>query len=104
MKTISKILVIALVAVSVNVNANVKGDDKNTSNNSTSVAALTISGQVVDKETGEPLIGANVTVKNVPGLGAITNIDGKYHIGTKIDPFYCHKMTKEEIINYFNKN
>ena len=32
------------------------------------------------------------------------NIDGKYHIGTKIDPFYCHKMTKEEIINYFNKN
>lgn len=33
-----------------------------------------------------------------------TNIDGKYHIGTKIDPFYCHKMTKEEIINYFNKN
>lgn len=33
-----------------------------------------------------------------------TNIDGKYHVGTKIEPSYCHKMTKEEIINYFKKN
>lgn len=33
-----------------------------------------------------------------------TDIDGKYHIGTKIDPLYCHKMTKEEIIEHFSKN
>jgi len=64
MKTISKILVIALVAVSVNVNANVKGDDKSTTSSSTSVATLTISGQVVDKETGEALAGVAVKIDN----------------------------------------
>lgn len=38
---------------------------------------IVVSGVVTDANN-EPLIGANVTVKNVPGLGAITNIDGKY--------------------------
>ncbi|BDX39505.1 hypothetical protein CYCD_28600 [Tenuifilaceae bacterium CYCD] len=65
MKTISKILVIALVAVSVNVNANVKGDDKSASNNSTAVATLTISGQVVDRETGEALAGVALKIDDV---------------------------------------
>ncbi len=66
MKTISKILVIALVAVSVNVNASVKGDDKNNSSSSTSAAALTISGQVVDKETGDQyLIELNREIQEV---------------------------------------
>ena len=43
-----------------------------------------VSGVVTDANN-EPLIGANVTVKNVPGLGAITNIDGKYTI--KMQPY-----------------
>ena len=28
----------------------------------------------------EPLIGVNVTVKDAPGLGTITDIDGRYRI------------------------
>ena len=45
---------------------------------------IVVSGVVTDANN-EPLIGANVTVKNVPGLGAITNIDGKYTI--KMQPY-----------------
>lgn len=30
-----------------------------------------------------------------------TNINGQYHVGTKIDPLYCHKATVEELIEYF---
>ena len=43
---------------------------------------LSISGTVTDA-TGEPLVGASVTVKDVAGLGAITNIDGQYKIKAK---------------------
>lgn len=32
-----------------------------------------------------------------------TDINGKFHIGTKIDPNYCHKATVEEILKYFSK-
>ena len=38
-----------------------------------------ISGKVTDKETGEPLIGANVFIVNTP-LGAATDIDGYFDI------------------------
>ena len=34
----------------------------------------------VSDASGEPIIGANVTIKNVSGLGAITDIDGNYKI------------------------
>ena len=43
---------------------------------------MSISGTVTDA-TGEPLVGASVTVKDVAGLGAITNIDGQYKIKAK---------------------
>ncbi|MDR2774105.1 MAG: TonB-dependent receptor [Tannerella sp.] len=43
-----------------------------------------VSGTVVDTE-GFPLIGANVVVKDKPGLGVATDIDGKYKI--KVEPF-----------------
>ena len=39
----------------------------------------TISGTVVD-ETGETLIGVSVTVKDQPGVGVKTNIDGNFKI------------------------
>ena len=32
----------------------------------------------------DPLIGANIVVKNVPGLGVITNIDGKFKIKVEL--------------------
>lgn len=38
---------------------------------------------IVMYQNKEPLIGANVVVKDVPGLGAITDIDGKYKIKVK---------------------
>jgi outer membrane receptor protein involved in Fe transport len=39
-----------------------------------------ISGKVVDKESGEPLIGATVVVVEQPRLGAGTDINGEYFI------------------------
>lgn len=40
---------------------------------------VTVTGTVVDQNK-EPLIGVNITVKDQPGFGVITNIDGKYSI------------------------
>lgn len=41
----------------------------------TAVAQSTVKGQVVDQETGEPLIGASVTIDGT-SKGTITDIDG----------------------------
>lgn len=41
--------------------------------------SIEITGTVTD-QTGETVIGANVVVKDVPGLGVITDIDGRYTI------------------------
>lgn len=30
-----------------------------------------------------------------------TNITGKYHVGSKIDPIYCHKASVQELIEHF---
>jgi len=38
----------------------------------------TLEGTVIDENTGEPLIGANVVYG--PGLGTVTDIDGKYSL------------------------
>ena len=32
-----------------------------------------------------------------------TDIKGGKHVGTQIDPLYCHKATVEELIKHFNK-
>ncbi|WP_298648242.1 TonB-dependent receptor [uncultured Proteiniphilum sp.] len=52
--------------------------------NNDGAKTLEVTGIVTD-ENNEPLIGANVVVKDVPGLGAITDMDGRYKI--KIEPF-----------------
>jgi hypothetical protein len=40
-----------------------------------------VRGHVIDKDTRDPLIGANITIVNSsPELGAITDIDGKFEI------------------------
>ena len=41
----------------------------------------TITGKVTDSQ-GQPLVGVNVIVKNQPGLGTNTDIDGNYKIKT----------------------
>lgn len=43
---------------------------------------LEVTGQVIDA-TGEGLIGANVIVKDVKGLGVITDLDGNFKIKVK---------------------
>jgi len=43
---------------------------------------IEITGQVTDSKN-EPLIGANITVKDAAGLGVITNLDGNYKINVK---------------------
>ena len=53
----------------------------------TSISALAqsdieVTGTVTDP-SGEPLIGANVVIKDVKGLGVITDIDGNYKIKAK---------------------
>lgn len=37
-----------------------------------------LKGTVIDRATGSPLPGANVTVKNMPGLGTSTNVSGQF--------------------------
>lgn len=50
-------------------------------------ATITVTGTVTDTKN-EPLIGVNIIVSDVPGLGTITDVDGKYRI--KMEPF--HKL------------
>ena len=48
---------------------------------------ITVSGKVTDQDTGEPLIGVSVGVKNTV-TGTITNTDGNFSFNTKISfPF-----------------
>lgn len=46
--------------------------------------AITVTGVVTDVNK-EPLVGVNITVRDAPGLGAITDINGKYKI--KMEPY-----------------
>lgn len=51
------------------------------------VKAQTISGILLDKKTGEPMIGATVSVKGT-GTGTATDIDGKFELKiTETPPF-----------------
>lgn len=45
---------------------------------------VVVTGVVTDGNK-EPLIGVNITVRDIPGLGAITDINGKYSI--KMEPY-----------------
>lgn len=46
---------------------------------------ITVKGTVIDTQ-GEPMIGVNITVKDVAGLGTITDINGNYSI--KMEPYH----------------
>ena len=42
------------------------------------LADITVSGTLIDKETKETLIGANVVANNNPSIGTTSNMDGKF--------------------------
>ena len=46
---------------------------------------MTVTGHIIDEETKEPMIGVNIVVKNMPGMGVVTDLDGNYQI--KIAPY-----------------
>lgn len=46
---------------------------------------IEISGIVID-ENKEPLVGVNVSIKDIPGLGTITDINGKFKM--KVEPYH----------------
>ena len=75
MKTISKILVVALALVSISVNANAEGEIISTVNSVSAATSLTVTGQVVDKLTGEALVGVAVKIENVT---IYTDFDGNF--------------------------
>lgn len=50
-----------------------------------STAKITVGGIVTDTQ-GEPMIGVNITVKDVAGLGTITDINGQFII--KVEPYH----------------
>lgn len=45
-----------------------------------SFAQKKVSGTVTDGTTGDPLIGVNIVVKDSPGLGTISNVDGTFEL------------------------
>ena len=49
--------------------------------------SIVVTGVVTDTNK-EPMIGVNVSISNIPGLGAITDLNGKYRI--KMPPY--HKL------------
>ena len=51
-------------------------------------AQHTVTGKVVDQDA-EELIGVNISVKNITGLGAVSNFDGDYTIEL---PLGCHDL------------
>ena len=46
---------------------------------------ITVTGTVTDTQD-EPMIGVNITVKDVAGLGTITDINGNFSI--KMEPYH----------------
>lgn len=64
-------------------------------------AQKTVSGVVLDNETGEPVIGASVIVKEAAGVGAATDVNGNFIIanvpvgGKTLIVSYIGMVTKE---------
>jgi len=61
--------------------------------------SITVSGTIVDKD-GQPCIGCGVIVKNQPGLGTISDLDGKFTIKTgpnDVLVFSCLSYADKEV-------
>ena len=46
--------------------------------NASAQETVEVTGTVLDKNR-EPLIGVNISVSDVPGLGTVTDVDGKFN-------------------------
>lgn len=75
MKTLSKILIALLIAISINAQADNGNEVKADANTATPSLTLSINGQVVDKVTGEALVGVAVKVN---GETIYTDFDGNF--------------------------
>ena len=56
---------------------------------------ITVTGTVLDEQK-LPMIGVSVSVQDMPGLGAITDVDGKFSIKMPpYNPFVCRMHSGE---------
>ncbi len=46
---------------------------------------VTLKGKVIDKKTGEPLIGAQVSLKQIPEIGTVTDTQGEFTLSAPSD-------------------
>jgi len=65
---------------------------------------VTITGEIIDESNGEPLIGANVVLKDDPSKGTITDWDGSFSIKVPSTPIilnisYIGYLEKDITIN-----
>lgn len=54
---------------------------------SASVQASVVKGKIKDAQTGEEIIGASVMVKEEPGKGAVTGLDGSFNLSVNRDKY-----------------
>ena len=60
-----------------------------------------VTGIVTDAKTKEPLIGVNITIKNSPGLGTMTDINGRYKLKANLYSYLIFSyigFDKQEIL------
>ncbi|MDL2281504.1 SusC/RagA family TonB-linked outer membrane protein [Parabacteroides sp. OttesenSCG-928-G06] len=62
---------------------------------------IPVSGVIVDA-TGEPVIGANIVIKNQPTVGVVSDVDGKFSIevepNTRLQISYIGFVTQEVVV------
>ena len=49
------------------------------------LAETAVRGKIIDAETGEELIGAAVIIKEMPGTGAVSGLDGSFMFDSPLD-------------------
>lgn len=54
---------------------------------SAGVQAGVIKGKIKDAQTGEEIIGASVIVKEDPGKGTVTGLDGSFNLSVNRDKY-----------------
>ena len=63
---------------------------------SAGVQAGVIKGKIKDAQTGEEIIGASVIVKEDPGKGTVTGLDGSFNLSVNRDKYML--ISKKSVI------